>query len=283
VGTDTSGSVLVPASYCGIVGVKPTHGLVPMGGVTPLAPTCDHVGTLTRTSKQALLLLGVLAGSSYPLGPVDGLRVGLLTDHLQDDALSEPVRESMSKQAAVFAELPVDVLQVSIPELALVGEALSAIVLHEADEQHHALLTVSGLADGTRLFLEHAARCGRGRYQRALSARAEVVAGFDRAFEQVDVLVGPTVFRTAPLRDALYTSPEDDLESRFTGAWSVTGNPAASVPCGLDPDGMPIGLLLGGPRHTEQRLLSLAHAYERQQLERRHSVIALTERTQEAP
>jgi Asp-tRNA(Asn)/Glu-tRNA(Gln) amidotransferase A subunit family amidase/ketopantoate reductase len=283
VGTDTSGSVLVPASYCGVVGLKPTHGLVPMDGVTPLAPTCDHVGTLTRTAEQALLLLGVLAQSSYRLGDVDGLRVGLLTEHMLDGVLAEPVRQAMSEQASAFSGMPVDVTEIEIPELAVVGEALSAIVLHEADEQHHSLLTAPDLAEGTRLFLEHAARCGRGRYRRGLAARAELIAAFDRAFEEVDVLVGPTVFRTAPQRDALYTSPDDDLESRFTGAWSVTGNPAASVPCGLDADGLPIGLLLGGPRHTEGRLLSLAHAYERQRAECTQPAVAGRARIEEAP
>jgi Asp-tRNA(Asn)/Glu-tRNA(Gln) amidotransferase A subunit family amidase/ketopantoate reductase len=284
IGTDTSGSVLVPASYCGIVGVKPTHGLVPMAGVTPLAPTCDHVGTLTRTAEQAFRLLSVLTEVTLRLRDVDGLRIGLLRDHLQDDALTEPVRDVMTERTAALGLLPVDVREVAIPELALVDEALSAIVLHEADEWHHSLLTVPELAEGTRLFLEHAARCGRGRYRRGLAAQERVIAAFERTFEDVDVLVGPTVFRTAPAADALYTTPEDDLESRFTGAYSVTGNPAVTVPCAVDEDGLPIGLLLGGPRHSEDTLLSLAHVLQRQVLEppRLETVSAGPNRTMEA-
>jgi Asp-tRNA(Asn)/Glu-tRNA(Gln) amidotransferase A subunit family amidase/ketopantoate reductase len=266
VGTDTTGSVLVPASYCGIVGLKPTHGTVPMDGVTALAPTCDHVGTLTRTAQQALRLLGVLSGRPVRLRDVRTLRIGLLTEHVTDEALTGPVRQAMSEQAEAFSRLPVEIAEISIPELALVDEAVSAIVLHEADEHLHSLLTVPGLADGTRLFLEHAVRCGPDRYRRGLAARKRVMAAFDRAFAEVDVLAGPTVFRTAPSGDALYTTPEDDLESRFTGAYSITGNPAVTVPCAVDPDGLPIGLLLGGPPHTDDRLLSFADLYERQVL-----------------
>ena len=75
-GTDTGGSIRIPAAYCGIVGLKPTYGLVPLEGVFPLSPSCDHVGPLTRTVAQAATLLGVLAGRPVELQPVERLRVG---------------------------------------------------------------------------------------------------------------------------------------------------------------------------------------------------------------
>jgi Asp-tRNAAsn/Glu-tRNAGln amidotransferase A subunit and related amidases len=83
-GTDTGGSIRIPAAYCGIVGLKPTYELVPITGVFPLSHTCDHVGTLTRSVAQTATLLGVLAGRRYELRPVAGLQVGVLRRQLDD-------------------------------------------------------------------------------------------------------------------------------------------------------------------------------------------------------
>ena len=94
-GTDTGGSIRIPAAYCGIVGLKPTFGLVPVEGVFPLSPTCDHVGTLTRTVEQTATLLGVLAGRAGSTSrPVDGLRVGVLRRQLEDPDVRPGVRRS---------------------------------------------------------------------------------------------------------------------------------------------------------------------------------------------
>src|SRR5256885_1350506 len=101
-GTDTGGSIRIPAAYCGIVGLKPTFGLVPVEGVFPLSPTCDHVGTLTRTVEQAATLLGVLAGRKYELRPLTGLRLGVLRRQLDDPALVPAVRDRVQRAIALF-------------------------------------------------------------------------------------------------------------------------------------------------------------------------------------
>src|SRR3989442_3314054 len=91
-GSDTGGSVRIPAAYCGIIGLKPTYGLVPVEGVFPLSPTCDHVGTLTRTVAQAATLLGVLVGRRYELRATTRVRIGVLTRQLEDPDLEPGVR-----------------------------------------------------------------------------------------------------------------------------------------------------------------------------------------------
>src|SRR5262245_51322549 len=123
-GTDTGGSIRIPAAYCGIVGLKPTYGLVPVRGVFPLAHTCDHVGTLTRTVAQTASLLSVLAGRSVELRPVSRLRLGVLRRQLDDPDLVPTVRERVVEAIARLSAAGFDVVDVDVPELDLVDRAL---------------------------------------------------------------------------------------------------------------------------------------------------------------
>src|SRR5439155_11338367 len=110
-GTDTGGSIRIPAAYCGIVGLKPTYGLVPVDGVFPLSATCDHVGTLTRTVEQAAVLLGVLSGRPFELGPVSGLRVGVLRRQLDDPDLVPAVRDRVVAAVEALGRAGFDVVE----------------------------------------------------------------------------------------------------------------------------------------------------------------------------
>ncbi len=263
-GTDTGGSIRIPASYCGIVGLKPTFGLVPLDGVFPLAPTCDHVGTLTRTVEQSVTLLAAIAGRRYELREVAGLRLGVLPRQLEDPELHPGVRKRVGGAIEVLARAGFDVVELDVPELDLADEALGAIVLKEAHEIHHAWLegSASEYGPGTRALLEEGARVDEERYRKALAHKERIAAAFARTFERVDVLAGPTVAYPAPPEDPPFGTPQGDLEARFTGPYNLAGVPAVSVPCGLAEGNLPAGLQLAAAAHEDEMLLSVAYAYE---------------------
>ncbi len=263
-GTDTGGSIRIPAAYCGIVGLKPTFGLVPAEGVFPLSQTCDHVGTLTRTVAQAATLLGVLAGRRYELRPVAGLRLGVLTRQLDDPDLHPRVRALVHDAVAALAEAGFEVVELDVPELDLVDEALGAIVLKEAWDVHRHLFEreADEYGPGTRALLERGSRIDAESYHRGLAGRERVAAGFVRAFERVDVLAGPTVAYPAPPEDPPFGTPEGDVEGRYTGPYNLAGIPAVSVPCGLAEGDLPAGLQLAAAAHADELLLSAASAFE---------------------
>jgi 2-dehydropantoate 2-reductase len=260
-GTDTGGSIRIPAAYCGIVGVKPTFGLVPEAGVTPLAPSLDHVGTLTRTVEQAAALLSVLAGREIALTDVPRPRVGVLRVQTEDPDLTPGVR------AAVAAALEGwDLVDVELPDLATAEDALlGPMILYEAYAEHRERLAREGSEYGpqTRALLEMGAEVSEAAYREALAGREAFQAAVARAFAGVDVLVGPTVPYTAPPEDPPVGTPEGELEGRYTGPWNLAGVPAVSIPCGTAEEGLPAGLQLAAPAGADAHLLSVAREFER--------------------
>ncbi|HEX7311339.1 MAG TPA: amidase family protein [Gaiellaceae bacterium] len=263
-GTDTGGSIRIPAAYCGIVGLKPTYGLVPIKGVFPLSHSCDHVGTLTRTVVQTATLLGVLAGRRYQLRPVAGLRVGVLRRQLDDPDVVPAARERVTEAIERLGAAGLEVYDVDLPELALVDEALGTIILREAWEVHRGLFErdAAGYGSGTRALLELGSQVEDEAYRAGLADRDRVSAAFAALFEQVDVLAGPTVAYAAPAEDPPVGTPEGDLEGRFTGPYNLAGNPAVSLPSGPIERDLPAGLQLAAAVGEDELLLSVAKLYE---------------------
>jgi 2-dehydropantoate 2-reductase len=264
-GTDTGGSIRIPAAYCGIVGLKPTYGLVPVEGVFPLSPTLDHVGPLTRTAAQAAVLLGAIAGRSYELREVSGLRVGVLRRQVDDTEVVRGVRDRVEEGLARLAGAGLVLVEVDVPELELADDALGAIVVREAYDVHRELLEREGdkYGPGTRAVIEAGRDVDDERYQGALADRQRVVEGFRRALGEVDVLAGPTVAYPAPHEDPPVGTPQGEVEARFTGPYNLAGLPAVSVPCGLAEGPLPAGLQLAAAAGEDAVVLSVAAALER--------------------
>jgi 2-dehydropantoate 2-reductase len=264
-GTDTGGSIRIPASYCGIVGLKPTFALVPTAGVFPLSPTLDHVGTLTRTVAQAAALLGVLAGRHYAVRSVDRLRLGVLRRQLEDPDLVPAVRARVHEAIARLAAAGFEPVELDIPELELVDDAFGAIVLREAWETHQALFERErdGYGPGTRALLELGAAVGEDAYRAALADKERVARSFASAFERVDILVGPTAAYPAPTEDPPVGTPQGDVEARYTAPYNLAGIPAVSLPCGVVAGDLPAGLQLAAAAGEDELLLSAASVYER--------------------
>jgi len=263
-GTDTGGSIRIPAAYCGIVGLKPTYGLVPLDGVFPLSPTLDHVGPLTRTAAQAATLLGVISGRPCELRPVPGVRIGVLRRQVDDPAVEPGVRACVDEALERLAGAGFVLVDVDVPELDLADDALGTIVVKEAFDVHRDLLEREGdgYGSGTRAVIEAGRDVDPDQYEAALADRRRVAEGFSRVFEQVAVLAGPTVAYPAPHEDPPVGTPEGDVEARFTGPYNLAGIPAVSVPCGLAEAKLPAGLQLAAAAGADALVLSVAAVFE---------------------
>jgi 2-dehydropantoate 2-reductase len=264
IGTDTGGSIRIPAAYCGVVGLKPTYRLISASGVFPLAPSCDHAGTLTATAADAAALLAVVAdGAGEEFPPPDGPpTAGVLAAQLADPSVTPEVREALDAAFATLAAAGWQLREIRSPwldELARWEQVLAEIVASEASEVHRSR-DVTRYADGTRGLLDFGGTVKRAQYAQAQASRASLITAIDASMAGVDVLAGPTVGYCAPEQDPPFGIGDDNAEGRFTGPYNLTGHPAVSIP--VPAAGLPVGLQLAGRRGGDMALLRLAAAAE---------------------
>ena len=263
IGTDTGGSIRIPAAYCGVVGLKPTYGLVPTDGVFPLAPSLDHAGTLTATAADSIALLQAIAGPLAALPAVGVPVVGVLSAQLADPSVTPEVREAVQLALDRLAAAGWQLREVKPPWLAEPQrweEALTVIVAREAATSHAGLDT-SQYAAGTRALLALGATVTPEQYASARAAQAELSTAVGETLSGVDALAGPTVGYCAPEQDPPFGTGDDNAEGRFTGPYNLTGHPAVSIP--VPAPGLPVGLQLAGRRDGDLALLELATAAQR--------------------
>jgi 2-dehydropantoate 2-reductase len=270
IGTDTGGSIRIPAAYCGIVGLKPSYGLVPEAGVFPLSPRCDHAGTLTATVGGTAELLAVLAGdpglaAAGALDDAARFTVGVLARQLTDPSVTPEVGDALAAAIAALAQAGWAVRQVRaswLDQLARWEQTLSVIVAREA-HQVHAGRDTSGYSEGTRAVLAYGATVTDEQFERALAAQAELTAAVEASLAGLDALIGPTVGYQAPEQDPPFGLGDDNGEGRFTGPYNLTGHPALSLPLPMPAGSLPAGLQLAGGRGGDAALLKVAAAAER--------------------
>jgi 2-dehydropantoate 2-reductase len=266
VGTDTGGSIRIPAAYCGVAGLKPSYRLVPEDGVFPLAPSCDHVGPLAATAADCAALLTVMAGlapgpaaSAPPAAPA----VGVLTAQLADPSVTPEVRAAIRAALRRLTAAGWQLHEISQPwldDLARWERVLSVIVAAEAWQVHSGRDT-SRYAAGTRALLEFGRQVTPAQYAAAQAEQAELAAAVEVTLAGLDVLAGPTVGFTAPEQDPPFGVGEDSGEGRFTGPYNLSGHPAVTIP--VPAPGLPVGLQLAGRRGRDLDLLAIAAAAER--------------------
>jgi aspartyl-tRNA(Asn)/glutamyl-tRNA(Gln) amidotransferase subunit A len=279
IGTDTGGSIRIPAAYCGVVGLKPTYGRVSLHGICALSPSLDHVGPLARTVADAAILLGAIAGHD-PLDPssladpvmdyrsalgddVRGLRMGIVVEHMGDD-LRPGVADAIWAAVRVLERAGMRAREVHIAGLREADNALLASVMPEATLVHATWLRdrPEDYAALTREQLEQGGRMTAVDYLRAQAYRRQLRAEFLSTLGDVDVLISPAVAWEAPEEDPPVGESQGAAEARRTGPYNLVGLPAISIPCGFGPEGLPLGLQIAAAPLAEHTLLRVAHAYE---------------------
>jgi aspartyl-tRNA(Asn)/glutamyl-tRNA(Gln) amidotransferase subunit A len=271
-GTDTAGSVRMPASHCGIVGLKPTYGLVSTRGVLTLSWTLDHVGPMCKTVEDAALMMNVIAGFD-PLEPTSvetpipdytramktstaKLRLGIARRPYFDN-LNPEVAKAVDAAMTLLQKMTAGTVDVELPPA---GNA-PTLWGSEAYAYHKVWITQSPekYQPGTRAQLQRTANANGAEYAQARRDLDTVRREIKKVFAKVDLLIAPTM-KTPP---ALLSAPGGGGGGGNNNvAFDLYGVPSISVPCGFTSSGLPIGLQISGAHFAETSVLALAHAYE---------------------
>ncbi len=286
-GTDTAGSVRIPSSICGTVGLKPTYGRVSRAGVTSLSWGLDHAGPIARSVEDVALSLQAMAGFDpadrgsldAPVpdyrqgldGSIAGLRVGVPRNYFFDhvDAEVESAVRAAIGQLRALGAVPVEV---AIPMAEQIIPVEFAIMLPEASAYHRRMLrgTPELYTDDVRLLLELGELITAADYLQAQRVRTLMQRAVAAMFDQIDVLAAPTLPVPASLAgDEVKTWPDGTVEplvmayTRFTSFANVVGLPTLNVPCGFTSGGLPIGMQISGRPLDEKTVLRAGMAYEK--------------------
>lgn len=279
IGTDTAGSIRLPSAYCGIVGIKPSYGLVSTRGIIPLSWTLDHVGPMARTVADAALILQAIAHYDmhdiycqrfppvyYPSAmaeAVSGLRLATLREFWQD--IDPEIEKAIDAAVALLSRITAGCRDLSLPTETdrtvvrcepWVYHQKHHLPAHEKEYDPETLRRIRSGADVSAAdYIE--------KYRELLRERREI----QHIFEQVDLLLTPTSPVLPPSFAELNQAPGDlrsreILMLRNTRPWNVYGLPAISIPCGFSSSGLPVGLQVIGAPGAEGMVLALARAYQ---------------------
>lgn len=290
IGTDTGGSIRIPASLNNLVGMKATYGRVSAYGVLPLAWSLDHVGPFTRRVRDNAIMLGAIAGhdpndansarvaapdfAAAIDGGVQGMRIGIDRDYFMYPGVMDSVRAVTEAVIDELAALGAHIIEVNLPELECTRETLMTIRMVESASYHRGRIREQGhlYSPGTRATLQMGEVILATQYVAALRARERFCSAIKHLFrrENLQALISPTIPVTAPLLEDVW-QPRDDMENgesptdgfvHHVYPANLSGQPAISAPGGFSPEGLPIGYQLMGQPFDEATLYRIAYAYE---------------------
>lgn len=278
-GTDTGGSIRIPAALCGVTGLKPTYGRVSLRGILPLSWNLDHAGPLTRSVRDAALMLKVMSGydeldpASQPSDSTDfinALRVGVHGKRIAfavgafieeaDAEVLQAVRDAarvLRSNGAVVTELNADFLREAAQANALMTQADGAAFHRERLKEHP-----DWFGADVRLRLETGAAFTSSEYALARRTQAEVKRRFELLFQEYDALILPTTPIPAPLLEGENAVERARQLTRFTAPFNLSGLPALSIPCGFTRERLPIGLQIVARAWDEGTVLSVGNSYQ---------------------
>ena len=268
-GTDTGGSIRVPASFCGVVGLKPTYGLIDRSGVQPLGLSLDHVGPMARTVNDARLALNAMLDSTTPKAAPASLgeiRVGL-PENFYFETTASQVKAAVHDAAQRAEKLGVRVIPVRVPDIEALNTAGLVILLSEASAVHQAQLhRRDDFGADVLAMLDQGSLVPAVDYVNAQRQRKLLLSDFHAIFRTIDCLFTPSTPTTAPrigqtditLDGVTYNTRI--LTTRFARGFNALGFPALSIPWGTSPQGLPIGLQMIARPFEENLLLALGDA-----------------------
>jgi aspartyl-tRNA(Asn)/glutamyl-tRNA(Gln) amidotransferase subunit A len=252
-GTDSGGSIRIPAACCGIVGFKPTYGLVSVDGVFPLAPSFDHAGPMARSVAECTAMTSVLADGFEPMSveSLEEVEVGVAWLDQADPLVHARVREA--------GELFPRRREIDFPLAEKIGQAF----MREAADVHRDLFAEfsDSYGDNVRTKIERCLAVTDGEYERAVKVRQALREQAEAALDGLDLVLTPTLASVAP------RLPVDDLEIReatlrFTYPFNGTGWPALALPCGPAEDGLPASLQIAGRPGSDALVLAVGELVE---------------------
>lgn len=268
VGTDTGGSIRIPSALCGLVGLKPAYGEVPVDGVVPLSTSFDHVGPIALTVDDARTMWAVMSGKAAHGEARGALRIGVPRGYLFE-LLEDDVRAAFEAALAALAGSGASVRDVEIPGAADTPAAYVPVVFHESWAWHkgHIARAPEGYTPAVRARLEMGRDVDDAAYERARAMGTRLRHEVDAALRDVDVLALPSMAVTAPALGTTEIAFGDRIEPvravmlRLTQLFDITGHPAITLPLQTSA-ALPIGLQLAGHANETARLLNDAAAIE---------------------
>ncbi|OPX36059.1 MAG: glutaminyl-tRNA synthase (glutamine-hydrolyzing) subunit A [Desulfobacteraceae bacterium 4484_190.2] len=286
-GTDTGGSIRIPSSLCGTVGLKPTYGLVSRRGVLPLAWSLDHVGPMARQVEDIALGLQIIAGYDYKdhssvnckpedyvtqlKGNINGLVIGLPTTFFYEN-LRKDVKEAVLKAVKGMETLGASVREIEIPGIIESDLAAFTVLFSEAATclETHARHRPQDVGEEVMSNIRLGMTIPATRYIQALRIRTKLIDVLADVFSQVDLLVVPGTSVDAPPIESSEVSIGTDQEisvrsalTRFTRYFNLAGNPVLCIPCGFSNQRLPVGMQIIGRPFDEATLLKTGHLFQK--------------------
>ena len=266
IGTDTGGSIRIPAHYCAVVGFKPSYNSIPLAGVTPLSPTFDHVGLLAKNVELTTSVFENLVPGSKRSAATSlrGLRIGILRSHFEIAELEDEVKNSVTGAIKKLEALGGTVIEISETIIKELEQTFEDILFYEAWQVHGEKINSNPEHFGpeTLRFLTLAKEVDEFAYTRALDRRNELLPQMSALYDSIDVLITPACPFTSPTTTPPMDTPQGAAEGIYTSIFNITGDPAIVIPIGLDSQGLPIGIQLATIKGSDMKLLSIARAVE---------------------
>ena len=279
-GSDTGGSIRIPAALCGIVGLKPTYGRLSLRGVVPLSWNLDHAGPMGREVRDVALLLQALVahdpddpyasnrpGDDYLdllQAGVSGWRIGLVTDAFVADAVDPEVWQAVQSAAQVFRNLGAEVVPLELPDALDAARANGLVTTSDAAAYHNERIKTTPEQFGVDVLerLQRGAAFTSSEYILARHRQARLRHAYAHLLQEYNLLMLPSTPIVANPIDGLESASQAPALTRFTAPFNLTGLPAISLPCGFSGAGLPVGMQLVGHHWGEAELLQAAFAYE---------------------